>query len=154
MVYGCHPFQDENSVVSIDKILSKDEVKFPKSVPVTDQCKNLIKQMLNKDRKDRATIFSIFSHPWLELTDEQIEEFAEKFQKSHKLMKHLPIHKEHTFASALGDMRVTPPSNDLFFEMSSANVPMISSTQIEEPKITNSPKILERGPRPRRKYTK
>ncbi len=52
MLYGCLPFYGANESETKQKI-RKAQFKFPKDIPVTDEAKEVICQMLKKDPEER-----------------------------------------------------------------------------------------------------
>ena len=55
------------------KNIIEKPLKFDEDLEITEECKNLIKQMLVKDPKNRINMFKILNHKWFEMTDTEID---------------------------------------------------------------------------------
>ena len=55
MMCGSLPFYDSKEKELIRKI-REQKVKFPPEIPITNECKNIILQMLDKDPKNRLEL--------------------------------------------------------------------------------------------------
>lgn len=71
MVFGFHPFKSRNRDKTIKNIIEQP-VKFPPSVPVTDELKDLLCKMLEKDPENRINMFNLMNHRWFELKDKEL----------------------------------------------------------------------------------
>ncbi|GAB4821373.1 hypothetical protein N2152v2_008419 [Parachlorella kessleri] len=72
MVAGQYPFTSRDDLkgggnmglqASFQRIL-KAEFKFPASIPMSDECKDLITRMLTKDPARRLSVQEVLQHPW------------------------------------------------------------------------------------------
>ncbi|OHS98359.1 AGC family protein kinase [Tritrichomonas foetus] len=65
LVVGQYPFISDNLMVLFKKI-TKEPLMFPSNVPLSDEFKDLIKGMLDKDQNTRLTITDALNHPWFQ----------------------------------------------------------------------------------------
>jgi serine/threonine protein kinase len=63
MLYGHLPFWGETEEEFIDKIINAP-LKFDAEVPVTPECKELIKGLLQKDPERRLQLVDVMSLPY------------------------------------------------------------------------------------------
>ncbi len=63
LIYGKIPF-DIRCERDLVKIVD-EEVYFPKSIPVSKQCKDFILKCLQKDSKERFSMAQLIDHPFL-----------------------------------------------------------------------------------------
>ncbi|XP_063598075.1 calcium/calmodulin-dependent protein kinase kinase 1-like isoform X1 [Penaeus indicus] len=113
-VYGKLPFHDENIVVLYDKIRNAPLV-FPPAPFVSDDLKDLISLMLEKDPAKRITLPDIKQHPWvtagnqyplpteeencvlIEVTDEEVQTCVRSIPKLETLILIKCMLKKHSF---------------------------------------------------------
>jgi len=63
MLYGTLPFDSSNEKELIN-LIKTETIKFPNDIPVTDECKDIIKNMLNKDPKERLKLIEFVDLPY------------------------------------------------------------------------------------------
>lgn len=63
LLYGRVPF-DIKSHDDLEKIV-KEEIYFPKSKPISRECKDFILKCLSKDPKERYSMAQLIDHPFL-----------------------------------------------------------------------------------------
>ena len=63
MLYGTLPFDLSNEKELIN-LIKTETIKFPNDIPVTDECKDIIKNMLNKDPKERLKLIEFVDLPY------------------------------------------------------------------------------------------
>lgn len=76
MVFGFHPFKTKLKDQTVKNIW-ESKVKFPPHIPVTNELKDLIKRMLDKNPQRRINMFKVLNHKWFELTKKEIEQAAD-----------------------------------------------------------------------------
>jgi serine/threonine-protein kinase ULK/ATG1 len=68
MIYGKHPYEDCKDIDDL-KEFSKKSIMIPPAyntnINVSNDCINLMKQMLEKEEKKRITLENLFKHPWV-----------------------------------------------------------------------------------------
>lgn len=64
MVFGQYPFNGISSL-QIRQSIINEELQFPKNMPISEKCKNLITQMLAKETKNRINMIDVEDHPWI-----------------------------------------------------------------------------------------
>ena len=77
MIFGVLPFsaEDEKGLV---KQIKSDQVKFPKSSPITPEGKEVIKAMLQKDPTKRIELIDFVTQPYNTMEEEDFQcKFAE-----------------------------------------------------------------------------
>ena len=84
MVYGYHPFKVKDRAQTIKNII-ESPVKFDETVDISEEWKLLIKQMLQKDPRNRINMFNILNSRWFEMTDSEIEISQVKASNARKL---------------------------------------------------------------------
>ena len=72
MLFGTLPYFSEDEKEIVDKILHAP-LKFPPKVPVTNEAKEIIKSMLNKDPTKRAALLDIMNTQYYVREDEEFE---------------------------------------------------------------------------------
>ncbi|XP_068249427.1 calcium/calmodulin-dependent protein kinase kinase 1-like isoform X2 [Palaemon carinicauda] len=113
-VYGKLPFRDENIVVLYDKIRSS-LLSFPPAPFVSDDLKDLISLMLEKNPNQRITLPEIKEHPWvtagtqyplpteeencilIEVTEEEVQSCVRSIPKLETLILIKCMLKKHSF---------------------------------------------------------
>jgi serine/threonine protein kinase len=72
MIFGTLPFsaEDERTLV---KQIKNDQVKFPKSSPITPEGKEVIKAMLQKDPTKRIELIDLVTQPYNTMEEEEFE---------------------------------------------------------------------------------
>ena len=71
MIYGVYPFTARTQEQAIKNIISST-AKWDPSTKVSSEWKDLISKLLVKDPSSRIDIFSVLSHPWFLMSDEDI----------------------------------------------------------------------------------
>lgn len=89
MVTGNMPFTGETEDEIIDAILKK-KLKFKDEKPVSKEFKDLLTKILTKDPEKRISMFEMQNHPWMELTDEEIEQSIEESKNEEEAKKEEP----------------------------------------------------------------
>lgn len=64
MLFGEFPFYSENEDALVKKIV-EDPVTFPEDISVTEQCKDLLLKILEKDPENRIDLFDLQMHQWM-----------------------------------------------------------------------------------------
>jgi len=73
-----YPFSGENDYITFMSIL-KDDLKFPRSIPLSKGVRHLIHKMLEKDPKMRFTMKDIKMHTWMREKHETLEGDSEGY---------------------------------------------------------------------------
>lgn len=73
MLYGHLPFYGESEEEFIDKIVNSP-LKFDADIPVTEECKEVIKSMLQKNPEKRIELISLIQNEYFIIEDEELEE--------------------------------------------------------------------------------
>ncbi len=84
LLFGKLPFNGSSNSEVI-KSITKHPVKFPKSIHVSDEARNLIHRMLEKDPARRIRMLDIQLHPWFALDEEEIKAKTQKVEKARLL---------------------------------------------------------------------
>jgi serine/threonine protein kinase len=72
MLFGALPFSDEDERELIRKI-REEPVKFPDTVPVTDDAKEVIIKLLEKDPAKRIELLDFVDLPYCLMEEEELE---------------------------------------------------------------------------------
>ena len=83
MLYGHLPFWGDTEDDFIDKIISAP-VKFDLSIPVSNECKEVLKGMLHKDPEKRYQLIEIMTLPYFIMDEGDLEDKLEAISKSIK----------------------------------------------------------------------
>lgn len=73
MIYGHLPFWGETEEEFIEKIKNQP-LKFDADVPVTEECKEILKCMLNKNPEKRSDLITLIQTEYFMVEDEEIAE--------------------------------------------------------------------------------
>ncbi len=65
MLVGHAPFKAKN-IFDLMKQIEKNDVKIPRDTKISDDCKDLLLKLLQKDPEKRITWPQFFTHPWLD----------------------------------------------------------------------------------------
>ena len=79
MIYGKLPFSSENER-DLVKMIKCDNVRFPKSVPITPQGKDVIKRMLDKESKKRLELIEFVQMDYAIMDEEEFDIINKKAQ--------------------------------------------------------------------------
>ena len=74
MIYGKYPFRDVKNPFELREVLLNLIVTIPDHPETTDQCKHLLKGLLQTNPKNRIKWGNFFDHPWFamyEITDQK-----------------------------------------------------------------------------------
>ena len=82
MMCGTLPFHDKDEKKMIQKI-REQKVKFPPGIPITNECKNIILQMLDKDKNKRLELLKFTDMPYYLWDEDTLEEAIENTKKMH-----------------------------------------------------------------------
>ena len=104
MVTGKLPFKADK-VLEVKQRILHDPVTFPKGLELSDECRDLICRMLDKDPETRAGQFEINEHAWKnkrKFTDEEKEKIKEREAQAKTIAfeEALRLAKEREEASA------------------------------------------------------
>jgi serine/threonine protein kinase len=66
LIYGMLPFRDEEDIMRGSVYFPKESANF---IPVSEWCRNIIRNMLHFNPYERATLSAIRGHPWTQHTD-------------------------------------------------------------------------------------
>ena len=72
MIFGYHPFKVPNREETVKNIIEKP-VKFDNAIAISDECKELIIMMLDKNPETRISMHKVVNHKWFEMSDTEIE---------------------------------------------------------------------------------
>jgi serine/threonine protein kinase len=72
MLYGHLPFWGDTEEEFIDKITNAP-LKFDADVPVTEECKEVLRQMLQKNPEKRTALITLIQNEYFIVDDEDIE---------------------------------------------------------------------------------
>jgi serine/threonine protein kinase len=78
-LYGHLPFWADTEEEFIDQIVNAP-LKFDADVPVSKECKNLIRGMLQKDPEKRSPLIDIMNENYFMIDDEDLELLIQKAQ--------------------------------------------------------------------------
>ncbi|CAH1164072.1 unnamed protein product [Phaedon cochleariae] len=130
-VYGRLPFHDQNIVGLYSKIKNQP-VEFPELPRISNDLKDLIRQMLIKDPNQRITLQELKEHPWVtkqgsfplpseeenchlvEVTDEDVAKVITSIPKLDTLILIKHMLKKHSFQNPFlhrRDTTVVPPAS-------------------------------------------
>lgn len=87
MLYGHLPFWGENEDEFIEKIITQP-LRFDTDVPVTQECKDCIRGMLQKDPEKRYQLLEVMNLPYFMMDDEDIEAGLKKAETQIEEQKH------------------------------------------------------------------
>ena len=76
MIFNRLPFYGTSKEDLIDHIVN-NKLKFPLKESgkiITNEVKDLITKMLNKDPHERISMIDIFEHQWFKMSEQEIEE--------------------------------------------------------------------------------
>lgn len=67
MLYGCPPFQPKpgQTIADLQLLIENAPLRFPEDVPVSEEAKSLLRQMLVVDEKKRIGFDQFFDSVWL-----------------------------------------------------------------------------------------
>ncbi|XP_077995359.1 calcium/calmodulin-dependent protein kinase kinase 2-like [Glandiceps talaboti] len=115
-VYGRVPFHD-NFILSLHQKIKTQPVEFPPDHPISDELKDLIFRMLEKDPEKRITLPEIKMHPWVtlngrdllpneadnctlvEVTDEEVDNCVVQLPKIETLILVKSMLKQKSFSN-------------------------------------------------------
>ncbi len=80
ILYGHLPFWGDTEEDFIDKIMHAP-VKFNADIPVTNECKEVIKGMLNKDPEKRMQLMEIMETHYFQMENADLETKVEALKK-------------------------------------------------------------------------
>jgi len=68
LLIGSPPFEtkDKNDARGVYKNIKANNYKFPSSVPISDEAKDLISKLLSNDPQARPSIKEVLKHPWID----------------------------------------------------------------------------------------
>jgi len=66
LVVGKPCFETTTNAATMDRI-QKAEVSFPHGLPLSNECRDFIKRILNKDAAQRPNWSELLQHPWLKM---------------------------------------------------------------------------------------
>jgi serine/threonine-protein kinase SRK2 len=67
MLVGAYPFDDPRNPGNVPTIIANIQsarYAWPRNLPISTECKDLLKRILVADAKRRITIGEVFRHPW------------------------------------------------------------------------------------------
>lgn len=76
MIYGKHPFE-RNGVVTSETII-KEPLKFNSKTIVSEQLKELLASMLEKNPNNRLPISKLTSQKWFEFSDNELKDTVQQ----------------------------------------------------------------------------
>ncbi|XP_063219592.1 calcium/calmodulin-dependent protein kinase kinase 1 isoform X2 [Bacillus rossius redtenbacheri] len=121
-VHGYPPFYDDN-VLTLYRKIQNEPVKFAESSTISDDLKDLIVRMLQKDPTQRITLPEIKMHPWVtcrgaaplpsleencelvEVTDEEVMQVVQSIPKLDTLILIKTMLKKHSFQNPFSQRR-------------------------------------------------
>ncbi len=80
MIFGYLPFNDQNNEILFSKILNNN-IEFPNDVIISNECRDLINKMLEKEPNKRICINDILNHPFLKYGKEKFNAIINKYEK-------------------------------------------------------------------------
>ena len=128
MVVGQHPWNIVNTSMMTRQIL-KGSYTIPQTV--SDECRDLIENMLKVDPKERLSMAKVMEHPWIRRADE-VDSEPSLMQLAVKGSKSMPEEKPLLLSELVG--KSTNVSNDKFKIVS----PFAEGGEIEE---TDGPRL-------------
>jgi serine/threonine protein kinase len=75
MIYGTLPFRGKTDKELREKI-KEAKVRFPRSVPITEEAKQIIKGMLDPNPETRLDLLNLMEMPYTKYDDEAFEEIV------------------------------------------------------------------------------
>lgn len=82
LVTGILPFK-ASKIAELKLKIVNDEVEYPAEIAISDELKDLIYRMLDKNPESRASTFEISDHAWMnerQFTPEEAQKVAEKYK--------------------------------------------------------------------------
>ena len=73
MLFGHLPFWGDTEEEFIDKIVNSP-LKFDADVPLTDECKEVLKSMLQKSPEKRADLITLIQNDYFIIDEEELED--------------------------------------------------------------------------------
>lgn len=87
MLVGQPPFTGANHVQLLQRIeATANDIKFPSTVTLSSECKDLIRRLLRKDPKERLTFSEFFSHPFIAHPEKDKEESSSEDENSRRFL--------------------------------------------------------------------
>ena len=80
MIFGFLPFDDQNNEILFSKILNNN-IEFPNNIIISNECRDLIIKMLEKEPNKRICINDILNHPFLNYGKEKFNEIIKKYDE-------------------------------------------------------------------------
>ena len=80
MIFGFLPFDDQNNEILFSKILNNN-IEFPNNIIISNECRDLIIKMLEKEPNKRICINDILNHPFLNYGKEKFNEIIQKYNE-------------------------------------------------------------------------
>lgn len=77
MIYGTLPFRGKTDKELREKI-KEAKVRFPRTVPITEDTKQIIKSMLDPNPETRLDLLNLMEMPYTQYDDEAFEELVHK----------------------------------------------------------------------------
>ena len=73
-LFGSPPFSSETIEELIEKITSSERITIPKTIEISDKCKDLLERLLRRDPQNRISFEEFFAHPFIDLEHMPSEE--------------------------------------------------------------------------------
>lgn len=80
MLYGTLPFYNDDEKIMIKQTLVSP-LKFPNDCPVSEEAKNIMTKMLEKDPEKRADLLDIMETDYYQLNEDEMEDIFNKNKK-------------------------------------------------------------------------
>jgi len=71
-LYGHLPFWGDTEEEFIEKIVNAP-LKFDSDVPITEECKDVLRGLLHKDPEKRLQLIDVMNHKYFIIDDEELE---------------------------------------------------------------------------------
>ena len=142
LVCGCTPFTGGNPLQLLANIERSDKLKFPGSLKISDDLKELLSSVLVKNPNDRISCSRFFAHPYnIGSTD-----YPEVFEKID--IASVSADEEEFTVCEVGEAEEAPREISLVIRERSlvdvsANIVQESRTEIEQPAASVPPVIRE-----------
>jgi len=92
-LFGMAPFASKTFEELQDKILDQRQVEIPANSEVSEQCRDLLLKLLQREPQMRIFFDDFFSHPFIDL--EHMPR-ADSLQLARLSLEWLPLHQRHS----------------------------------------------------------
>ena len=83
MIFCQTPFDGDEKEEIRNKIMNQPH-RFPKSIPVTNECRSFIDSCLKKDPVERISVRDMLFHDWMGLNEDVLDERCKELQENYR----------------------------------------------------------------------